>query len=54
MSNIAPALQPVFKEAEDKMKKSIDKLAQEFSSVRSGRATGNLLDHIKVDYYGSP
>jgi ribosome recycling factor len=53
MSNIAPALQPVFKEAEDKMKKSIDKLAQEFSSVRSGRATGNLLDHIKVDYYGS-
>jgi ribosome recycling factor len=36
MSNIAPALQPVFKEAEDKMKKSIDKLSQEFSSVRSG------------------
>jgi ribosome recycling factor len=53
MSNIAPVLQPVFKEAEDKMKKSIDRLSQEFSSVRSGRATGNLLDHIKVDYYGS-
>lgn len=53
MSPIAPSLQPVFKEAEDKMKKSLDKLFQEFSSVRSGRATGNLLDHIKVDYYGT-
>jgi ribosome recycling factor len=53
MSNIAPSLQPVFKEAEDKMKKSIEKMIQEFSSIRSGRATGNLLDHIKVDYYGT-
>ena len=35
------------------MKTSIEKLPQEFSSVRSGRATGNLLDHIKVDYYGT-
>ena len=53
MSNIAPALQPVFKDAEDRMKKSIEKLSQEFSSVRSGRATGSPLDHIKVDYYGT-
>jgi ribosome recycling factor len=53
MANISPAVQPAFKEAEDKMRKSIERMAQEFSSVRSGRATGNLLDHIKVDYYGS-
>lgn len=53
MSNIAPVVQPVFKEAEEKMKKSIERLSQEFSTIRSGRATGNLLDHIRVDYYGT-
>jgi ribosome recycling factor len=53
MSNIPPALQPAFKEAEDKMVKSLEKLGQELSSIRSGRATGNLLDHIKVEYYGT-
>ena len=53
MANISPAVQPAFKEAEDKMHKSIERMAQEFSSVRSGRATGNLLDHVKVEYYGT-
>ncbi|MBL8024353.1 MAG: ribosome recycling factor [Elusimicrobia bacterium] len=53
MANISPVVQPAFKDAEDKMRKSLERMAQEFSSVRSGRATGNLLDHIKVDYYGS-
>jgi ribosome recycling factor len=53
MSNIPPPLQPAFKEAEDKMAKSLEKLGQELSSIRSGRATGNLLDHIKVEYYGT-
>jgi ribosome recycling factor len=50
--NIAP-LQPSFAHAEDKMKKSLDRLHQEFSSIRTGRATGTLMDHLKVEYYGS-
>lgn len=48
-----PAVQPAFNEAEEKMKKSLERLKQEFSGLRTGRATGTLLDHIKVDYYGS-
>ncbi|MBL0057700.1 MAG: ribosome recycling factor [Elusimicrobia bacterium] len=53
MSNVPPAVQPTFNEAEGKMKKSLEKLFQEFSALRSGHATGTLLDHIKVDYYGT-
>jgi ribosome recycling factor len=40
------------KTAEDKMKKSIDALKADLAKVRTGRAHG-LLDHIRVDYYGS-
>jgi ribosome recycling factor len=53
MSNIPAPIQPLFNVAEAAMKKSIEKLRQEFAGLRTGRATGNLLDHIKVEYYGS-
>ncbi|WP_027437887.1 ribosome recycling factor [Lachnospira multipara] len=42
------------KEFEDKMKKSIDALYEEYSSIRAGRANPHILDKIKVDYYGTP
>lgn len=42
------------KEFEDKMKKSIDALEEEFSTIRAGRANPHILDKIKVDYYGTP
>lgn len=41
------------KTAEDKMKKSVEALKAEFGKVRTGRAHPGLLDHVKVDYYGS-
>lgn len=41
------------KSAEDKMRKSIEALKTEFSKVRTGRAHAGILDHVKVDYYGS-
>lgn len=41
------------KSAEDKMRKSIEALKMEFSKVRTGRAHPGILDHVKVDYYGS-
>ncbi len=41
------------KSAEDKMRKSIEALKTEFSKVRTGRAHPGILDHVKVDYYGS-
>lgn len=41
------------KTAEDKMKKSVEALRHEFAKVRTGRAHAGLLDHVKIDYYGS-
>jgi ribosome recycling factor len=43
----------VLSEAEIKMKKAIQALSSEFSTVRTGRASPALLDRIMVDYYGS-
>ncbi|AWB10659.1 MAG TPA: ribosome recycling factor [Thermodesulfobium narugense] len=36
-----------------RMSKAIDNLSKEFASVRTGRASPALLDHVKVDYYGT-
>ena len=43
----------IIKDAEVRMKKSIDSLQQELAKVRTGRAHPSLLEHITVDYYGS-
>ena len=43
-----------FKVFEEKMKKTIDVLTEEYASVRAGRANPHLIDKIKVDYYGTP
>ena len=42
------------KKAENKMTKSIDRLAKEFASIRAGRANPGVLDKVTVDYYGTP
>jgi len=44
----------VRKSAEQKMAKSVEALKVDLSKVRTGRAHTGLLDHIQVDYYGSP
>lgn len=44
----------VKKTAEQKMQKSIETLKANFAKVRTGRAHTGILDHIHVDYYGSP
>ena len=36
------------------MAKSVAALKQELTKIRTGRAHTSLLDHITVDYYGSP
>ncbi|MDE7431051.1 MAG: ribosome recycling factor [Lachnospiraceae bacterium] len=38
---------------EEKMKKSLDSLYGEFSTIRAGRANPHVLDKITVDYYGT-
>jgi ribosome recycling factor len=42
------------KSAEQKMGKSAETLKVDLSKVRTGRAHTGLLDHLHVDYYGSP
>lgn len=39
---------------EDKMERSIDSLANEYTTIRAGRANPHVLDKIMVDYYGTP
>ena len=45
-------MQTVLDTCESKMKKSVASLAQEYATLRTGRATSALFDKIKVDYYG--
>ena len=41
-------------DAEDKMEKCIHHLQEEFSGVRTGKASPNLVEHVMVPYYGTP
>lgn len=44
----------VILEMSDKMEKSIEAYRRELTRIRTGRASLNLLDGIKVEAYGSP
>jgi ribosome recycling factor len=44
----------VRKTAEQKMKKTLETLKGDLGKVRTGRAHAGLLDHVVVDYYGTP
>ncbi len=48
------AVVDVKKNAEQKMQKSIETLKADLAKVRTGRAHTGILDHVMVDYYGSP
>jgi len=39
---------------EEKMKKAIDFLVNDYAGIRAGRANPRVLDKIRVDYYGTP
>jgi ribosome recycling factor len=47
-------LEDIKKDAAKRMDKSIESLRQEMTKLRTGRAHTSLLDHITVEYYGSP
>ena len=44
----------IIHDAELKMKKTVEATHREFSTIRTGRASGALVEGIKVDYYGTP
>jgi ribosome recycling factor len=43
----------LLEDARERMSKSVEASQHEFATVRTGRASPNLLDRIMVDYYGS-
>ena len=47
-------LKQISEDARHRMDKSMEVLQKELASVRTGRASLSLLDHIRVDYYGTP
>ncbi len=42
----------LIQDAARRMDKSVETIATEFNSVRTGRASAALLDRIQIDYYG--
>ncbi len=41
-------------ECEEKMEHAVEFFHQELRGIRTGRASAGLVEHLKVDYYGSP
>src|SRR5689334_3921446 len=57
----APASSPQFASIKDveaslkqRMEKALSDLQHDMASIRTGRASLGILDHIRVDYYGTP
>jgi len=48
------AMDDILLEAEEQMDSAVEYLQKEFRGIRTGRASVGLVDHIKVEYYGSP
>lgn len=42
----------ILKNADSRMKKTIEALTKELSTIRTGRASPALVEHIKIDYHG--
>ncbi len=39
---------------EDKMKKAVEFLENDYAAIRAGRANPHVLDKLRIDYYGTP
>ncbi len=47
-------IESIISEARDKMDKTVGALQKELQKLRTGRASLNIFDDIRVDYYGTP
>lgn len=47
-------IEDVFNDAKGHMQKTLDAMRRELATLRTGRASPALLEHIRVDYYGTP
>ncbi len=44
----------ILADAAKRMDQAIEKVSEDFSSIRTGRANPQILNKLRVDYYGSP
>ena len=47
-------VEDTLKDAESRMKKSVDAMKKDLMGIRTGRANTGLVEHLMVDYYGAP
>ncbi|RPJ85794.1 MAG: ribosome recycling factor [Acidobacteria bacterium] len=47
-------IKDILADARQHMQKTVEDLTREMASIRTGRASVSLLDHVTVDYYGAP
>jgi len=50
---MAQSVDQIKKDAESRMAKSLEALKGDLSKIRTGRAHPGLLDHVRVEYYGT-
>ncbi len=48
------AINEIKDKTKEGMQKSIEALKKDFTTLRSGKVSVNILDNVKVDYYGTP
>ena len=53
MSTEEKTVDDIILDAEARMGKTIDSVKTNLMTIRTGRASANMLDRIKVDYYGA-
>ena len=47
-------LEEIYAQTKDHMEKSIEALKKDYKSLRTGKVNVNILDGIRIDYYGTP
>jgi ribosome recycling factor len=54
MGTLSDVIEETLLEAMEKMEKAVEHTQTQFGSVRTGRATPALVEHLQVEYYGAP
>lgn len=48
------AIKDIQAQAKERMQKAVEVLRKDLQAIRTGRASVHLVDHVRVDYYGTP
>lgn len=49
-----PTLDEIIDDARHRMDQAVAKVSEDFATIRTGRANPQILNNVKVDYYGNP